>query len=628
MKCKICYLLSKIMRFLDLMKFVTFYLFCAINFLYGNTLFEYPELKLFGQEFFENYTPSPKIYEFSLKDDYIMGPGDTLIINVWGFFEQEYYKEIEPDGSIFISGIGKIYLAGKTFLEAKKIIEDKFYKKYKNIQVSVSSGKIRTINVYILGEVKKPGVYEIYPFLNIIDILALAGGPNKNGSLRKIEINKNKGEKEIIDIYPLLLKGEKIKVFQFQQGDIIFVHQSENLVGITGAVKRPGIYELKNMDMKELLEFAGNFLPIADISHIQIERIDREKGKILIDLKDDEIYNFKLKVYDIVKVPSLSPQTFYQVSVQGAVKQARVYGWKEGIKISDVLKEEDLLPFAEMEKAEIIRIENGFRKIITFSPKNVFLGDRKENLNLLPQDKIVIYSKERPEKKVFITGEVKYPGEYIIESGEKLSNIIKRAGNFTSSAYPKGIVFLRETVKKQKQKEIEKFVKEKKEILESALKTTTNPEEKQVIEKTLITLEKLAEIEPTGRIIVKMENLETIENSIYDFPLEDGDIIYIPKKPIYVSIIGEVNNSTNVIYEPQFTINDYIQKTGGFTKDADRKNIFIVRVDGSSDKNIEKIEPGDTIVIPFEPRGERLRFVKDIIQIFYQIAVSVGVLLK
>ncbi|MFN4227241.1 MAG: SLBB domain-containing protein [Candidatus Ratteibacteria bacterium] len=588
----------------------------------------YPELKIFGQDFFENYTPSLKTYQLPLNNDYIIGPGDTIIINVWGFFEQEYQKEVEVDGSIFISGIGKIYIAGKSLGEVKKIIEEKFYKKYKNIQVSVSGGKLRTINIYILGEVKKPGVYEIPPVLSIIDILAIAGGPNRNGSLRKIEIIKSNNEREFIDIYPILIEGRKPKILQFQQGDTIFVHQSENLVGITGGVRKPAIYELKSMKFKELIELSGGFLPVADTSHIQIERIEKDKGKILIDLDEKELENLFLKNFDIVKVPLLSSQLFYQISVTGAVKTQRVYGWKEGIKIGDILKEDDLLPFAETERAEIIRIEEGYRKIIPFSPKKIFSGDNNENLKLLPQDKIIIYSREKPEKKVTIIGEVMYPGEYVIETGERISNLIKRAGNFTSSAYPKGIVFLRETVKKQKEKQIEKFVKEKSEVLKEALKTSTNIEEKQVIERTLIALEKLAEIEPQGRIVIKIDKFEEFENSIYDIPLENGDIIYIPKKPVYVSVIGEVNNPANVLYNPNLTLNDYIQKTGGFTKDADRKGIFIVRVDGSSDKNLERIESGDTIVIPFEPKGEKLRFVKDIIQIFYQLAVGVGVLLK
>ncbi len=588
----------------------------------------YPELKIFGQDFFENYTSSLKTYPLPLGDDYIIGAGDIIIINVWGFFEQEYQKEVEIDGSIFIPGIGKIYLAGKSFREAKKIIEDKFYKKYKNIQVSVSGGKVKTINIYILGEVKKPGAYEIPPLLNIIDILAIAGGPNKNGSLRKIEIIKSNNERKFIDIYPILIKGEKPEIFQFQTGDVVFVHPSENLVGIVGGVRRPAIYELKSMKFKELLDLSGGFLPVSDTSHIQIERIEKEKGKILIDIDENELNNLSLKNFDIIKVPLISAQLFYQVSVTGAVKTQRIYGWKEGIKISDILREDDLLPFAETERAEIIRIEDGYRKIITFSPKKIFSGDNEENLILLPQDKIVIYSKERPEKKVTVIGEVKYPGEYVIETGEKLSNVIKRAGSFTSSAYPKGIVFLRETVKKQKEKQIEKFVKEKSEVLKEALKTSTNLEEKQVIERTLIALEKLAEIEPQGRIIVKLDKFEEFENSIYDILLENGDIIYIPKKPIYVSVIGEVNNPSNVLYDPGLTLNDYIQKTGGFTKDADRKGIFIVRVDGSSDKNLDRIEGGDTIIIPFEPKGEKLRFVKDIVQIFYQLAVGVGILLK
>lgn len=613
---------KKIKRF-----WILIFIFSSIA-LKGGIFSEYSDLKLFGEEFFENFTISVKPYQLPLNDDYIVGPGDTIVVNVWGFFEQEYQKEIEIDGSIFISGIGKIYIAGKKLGEVKKIIEDKFYKKYKNIHVSVSGGKVRAINVFVLGEVKKPGVYEIFPFFNILDILSIAGGPSKIGSLRKIEIIKNNGEREILDIYPLLLKGERPKIFQFQNGDTIFIHPSENLVGIIGEIKKPAIYELKEMKIKEIIDLCGGFLPSADTSHIQVERIDKEKGKILIDIGEKDIESFRLKNYDIVKIPSVSSRLFYQVEVLGAVKNQRVYGWKEGLSIKDVLKEDDLLPFAEKEKAEIVRIENGFRKIITFSPEKLFKGDIEENLLLMPQDKIIIYSKERPEKKVFIYGEVKFPGEYIIESGEKLSSVIKRAGGFTSLSYPKGIMFFREAIKKQKEKEIERYIKEKKETLKTYLKTTVDTEEKRVIEKGLIALEKLSEIEPTGRVVIKMEEFEKLENSIYDIILENNDIIYIPKKPVYVSIIGEVNNSANIFYQEKFTLNDYIDKVGGFTKDADRKNVYIVRVDGSSDKNLEKIEPGDTIVVPFEPKGEKMRLIKDIMQIFYQVAVGVGVLIK
>lgn len=587
---------------------------------------DYPELKLFGEEFFEKFTPSTRPYQLPLSDDYIVGPGDTIIINVWGFFEGEYQKEIETDGSIFIQGIGKIYLIGKKLGEVKKIIADKFYKKYKNIQVSVSLGKAKTINVFVLGEVKKPGVYEVYPFFSILDILAIAKGPDRNGSLRKIQIIKNNGEEEFIDLYPLLLKGEKLKIQQFQNGDTIFVHPSENLVGIIGPVRNPAIYELKEMKIEEIINLSGGLLPNAERDYIQVERIDKEKGKILIDLKGDEIKRFILQNYDVVKVPSVNLKLYYQVEVLGAVKNQRVYGWKEGISIKDVLKEEDLLPFSEREKGEIIRIEDGFRKIIPFSPEKVFKGE--ENLILLPQDKIIIYSKERPEKKVFIYGEVRFPGEYIIGSGEKLSNLIKRAGGFTDTAYKKGIVFLREDIKKEREREIEKYVNEKREILNNALKNVMDEEEKKEIERGLTYLEKLSQIKPTGRIVIKIENIENFENSLYDISLENGDIIYVPKKPVYVSVVGEVKNPANIFYEENLSLNDYIERAGGFTEDADRKNIYIVRADGSGDTNIEKIEPGDTIVIPYKPKGEKMRFFKDIIQIFYQVAVGVGVLLK
>lgn len=587
---------------------------------------DYPNLKKFGDDFFENYSLDKIKSQILISDDYILGPGDEIIISVWGFFEQEFKKEIEMDGSIFISGIGKIYLGGRKLKDARKIIEDRFYKKYKKIQVSVSTGRIRNINIFVLGEVKRPGVYEITPFYSILDIIAVAGGISKTGSLRKIEIKRADSSNKFVDLYPLLLKGEKLEFFQFQDRDVIFIHPANNYVGIDGAVKKPGIYELENMELKEIIELAGGFLPNADLSHIQVERIDKAKGKIIIDIDEKEMGSFILKNFDVVKVPFMSNQIYYQVTVIGAVKTNRTFGWKENLKLSDILKKEDLSPLADISKGEIIRNENGFTKVISFSPEKVFKGE--ENIELMPLDKIIIFSKERPIKKVIVLGEVKYPGEYIIESGEKLSSLIKRAGGFTSSAYPKGIVFLRESIKELKEKEIEGFVQEKREILTSLLKSSFNSEEKEIIEKGLISLEKVSEAKLTGRVIVKLDSWNDFEKTKYDIILENNDVIYVPKKPLYVSIIGEVRNPTNVFYEENLRTIDYINRAGGFTRNSDVKNIYIIRIDGSTDTNLEKIEPGDTIVVPFEAKDRTGKIVKDIMQILYQITVGIGVLIK
>jgi len=331
-----------------------------------------------------------------------------------------------------------------------------------------------------------------------------------------------------------------------------------------------------------------------------------------------------LKNYDIVKIFSLTEERFYRISVEGAVKHPGAYGWKEGMKITSILRKKDLLPDALKEKAEIARRqENGSKKILSFSPEQLFSGDESQNLILLPQDKIIIYSTAKQEKKVIVQGKVTIPGEYIIESGERLSSLLERAGGFTSNAYLPGAVFMRESVRIQKEKQLKHFIQEKKKNLEKETGRAHGKEEEKLIEQGKVLLKQLKESKVQGRIILKLENLKELKGNGYDLLLENGDILYIPEKPVSVAIMGEVSQPTNVLFTEQFNFKNYIEKTGDFTKDADRKNVFIVRADGSATRNLKHIQPGDTIVVPFEAKERLGKIIKDIVQMIYQVSLSV-----
>lgn len=593
----------------------------------SNVLAEYSALDVYGQKIFSEFPAEIRRTGFYVPDNYILGIGDELSINVWGATEEEYRKTIEYDGAIFIPGIGKIHLDGKSLNEVREFIRTKFFSRYKNISVSVTTGKLRTLEIFVLGEVKKPGSYIIFPMTNILEILAMAGGTTEKGSLRQVKvIKKIDGATESYDIYPLFMFGEPPPQIQFFQGDMVFVPLAESFAGIKGAVRRPGIYEISSPStLKTLIDLAGGTLPNADFSRIQVERTDTVKGRIYIDIDYKKLESFVIKDFDVIHIFTLPEQIFYKVSLEGAVKRPGTYGWKEGLRLGDLLKGEDLLPYALRSKAEIIRTEpDGGKKIIIISPEKTFAGIDKENIALVPQDRVIIYSQERPEKKVVIYGQVYHPGEYVIVRGERLSDVVRRAGGFTHYAYLPGIIFMREEIRAEKEKQVATFIKEKEEMLKQEEKVLESDADKQLLVQGKIFLERLKGMEIKGRIPLQIDNENTFIGGEYDIFLENGDSIYIPDKFISVAVLGEVNLPANIIFREDYKFLDYIQESGGFTKNADRKNIFIARVNGTASTDINNIGPGDTIVVPLEIKERRGKIIRDIVQMFYHISLGVA----
>ena len=588
---------------------------------------ENSSLDVFGQKIFSEFSSQVRQTGFTIPDNYILGIDDELIVNVWGAIEEEHRKIIEYDGAIFIPGIGKITLDGKSLKEARDIIQTKLLNRYNNISVSVTMGKVRTIEIFILGEVKRPGNYVISPMTNILEALAMAGGPTEKGSLRKIKvIKKSDGTTKTYDLYPLFMSGQTPPEIQFSKGDILFIPLSEYMAGVKGAVLRPGIYELSGSStIDDLIILSGGALPNADFSRLQVERVDKEKGRIIIDITEGHPGSFQINNFDIVNLPPLPEQFFYKVSLEGAVKRPGNYGWKKGIKAGDILKEDELLPYALCDKAEIVRTEeDGAKRVVIIFPEKIFRGDAEANIELSPQDRIIVYSQERKEKKVSIQGQVYYPGEYTIVRGDRLSDLVKRAGGFTQYAYLQGIVFLRETIRVEKEKQVAEFIKNKEEMLNREEKRTEKESEQELIAQGKILLEQLKGMEIKGRIPLRIDNAETFVRKDYDIFLEDGDMIYVPEKLISVAVMGEVNLPTNIIFKKDYGLDDYIQKSGGYTRNADRRNIFLAKVNGMATRNVGNIEPGDAIVVPFETKQKRFSVIRDIVQMFYQLSLGLA----
>ena len=404
------------------------------------------ELKPFGYDFFHDaairvVTDSKDV---PVPSKYVVGPGDEVKIMLWGRVNAQYNLTIDRNGSITIPQIGPLYVAGMTFEQMSTYLI-KQSSQIVGANVDITMGALKTIPVFILGDVKRPGAYTIGSFATITDALLLAGGPTDIGSMRNIQLKRKDKMVAKFDLYDLLLKGNKGADAILQAGDVVFVPVCGPLVGVAGNVKRPAIYELKEkFELQNLFDLAGGIIPTAYTQQIQIERIVKNEKQIIVDIDDkhlDKSKLFQLQDADLIKVFSIVDANLNVVYLNGYVKKPGKYELKPGMKLKDIIKGVEDLPLeTHFEYALIKRIitPGGETALIPFNlGKLIFSNDAEANLTLIPQDNIFIFSdwffKDRPSFS--IAGEVRMPDKYDWIKNFKVKDAILAAGGLTKDAY-------------------------------------------------------------------------------------------------------------------------------------------------------------------------------------------------
>lgn len=399
-------------------------------------------LKPFGYELFGG-GPSSMYVDLPVASDYAMGPGDEVGILLWGRISGQYNLTVSREGTIQFPSIGPLNVAGMTFEEMKRFLS----KKAANIigtEISVTMGRLRSIQVFVLGEVKKPGPYSVSAMSTITSALFAGGGPTDIGSLRKIELKREGKLVSELDFYDMLLRGDRSRDARLHNGDVIFVPMVGPLAGITGNVKRPAVYEIKGpSDLSTLLELAGGIIPAAYVQQLQIERIHGNANRIVIDLNastDAAIKGFNLQDGDLVKVFSIFDKDVNAVYLSGNVKRPGKYELKSTMRIRDIIKNDaELLSDTYLEYALVKRTLKpaGEVTLIPFSLIDLFKGVEEANIELKPQDSVYVFSKwlfkDRP--MVTIGGEVRKGGSYELEGGMTIKDLVLKAGDLISSAY-------------------------------------------------------------------------------------------------------------------------------------------------------------------------------------------------
>ena len=388
--------------------------------------------------------------------DYLIGPGDTIRIIVWGSVQGEYSLTVDRNGQVAIPKIGVVQVSGLSFNQLQQVMDREFSRQFNNFQMNVTLDNLRTIRVYVVGQAAHPGSYAISSLSTLINALLASGGPGINGSLRDIQVRRQGRVIVHFDLYDFLLRGNKTRDIRLMPEDVIFIPQAGERAGIGGPVKTPAIYELKGeRTLNDLIQLAGGLDPSAFKSRVQVLRIQNRREMVLIE---DDLEKFTtgclpdvaLQDGDLVKVfpvPSVSIKT---VRVEGIVQNPGEFGYRDNMRIKD------LITFAggfmlqtNMEDAELTRVTvtpaGPQTSRIHINLRGAMAGSSRDNILLRPNDYLFVRSV--PDwslyKLVSITGEVKYPGNYTIKKGETLSSVLDRAGGFTDNAYPKGAYFTR-----------------------------------------------------------------------------------------------------------------------------------------------------------------------------------------
>jgi protein involved in polysaccharide export with SLBB domain len=718
-------------------------------------------LEPFGYEVFETLAGGfEPVTSGPVPPDYVLGPGDSVRVQLFGNINGIYEFEVSRDGILNLPELGPITVAGLPFSEFRRDLNRRVEQMLIGTQVSVTMGQLRTMRVFVLGDVNRPGSFVVSSLATISSALYYSGGISDIGSLRNIQLKRNGKVVSRLDMYDLLLKGDTSGDQRLQPGDVIFVPPVGATVGIGGAVRRPAVYELNGeRTVAEGVKLAGGMKPVAFPGASRIERIDDDNQRVVLsidaegnqgaatrlvdgdnliipevlpqlqgsvmlighvnrpgafelrpgmrltDLLPSAEYllpgadtgyilirrenenkrihiasanlqeawanpgsdeNLRLNARDSIHVFSLAfsrqrviqplleelklqsrvGEPYREVSVSGSVKAPGVYPMEPGMRVSDLLlaggrlSEEAYTLRAELARYQVVNGEYRTSEVIDIDLDALLRGDKTADLVLTEHDNVRISMIPQWDTlwSVRLEGEVRFPGEYRIKRGETLREVLQRAGGLTDAAFPEGAVFLREALRQREQEQIDALARRMEADLTQLSLETLETTGAEALETGQTLLEQLREMEAVGRLVIDLEQLAARVSGVdlvNDVELRDGDRLLVPKQAQEVTVIGETQQNTSHLFQLGLTRDDYIDMSGGLTRRADKKLIYVVRASGAvvvgnrskwfgRGGGIE-MRPGDTIVVPLETdRIRPLTFWTNVTQILYQGAIAVA----
>ncbi|HSX85815.1 MAG TPA: SLBB domain-containing protein [Cellvibrio sp.] len=710
-------------------------------------------MPLFGRDLFQNnldaFRPATDI---PVPANYVMGPGDTLVIQLYGKENLAHSLVLNREGQVQFPQIGPVTLAGLTFSQAQKVIEQIVSEQMIGVKASVTMGALRTIRVFVLGEVKRPGSFTVGSLATMTNALFASGGITDVGSLRNIQLKRRGELVTTLDLYSLLLNGDTSNDARLLPGDVIFVPPLGKTVGITGQVKRPATYEIQgDATINTLINLSGGLTNNAYLPISYLVRHDNfgERTLINIDLSTTDGKRYELHDGDLLSIAAKLDFINNQVILAGHVKRPGPRSWGPNLRFTDLIPTpRELLPNPDIQVALIQRfsVETRRVEVMLFSPTEawqapgsdkdpqlqgfdvvqIFNYDDKRDQQLADvvkqleaqarfneRKKVVSISgsvrfpgvyplaenmtsqqliqlaggltesaldsngeitrygideqrqrlvvhievnlsaapvelepgdtlqvKQIPlwkqKETVELVGEVMFPGTYTILPGETLVDVLTRAGGLTPHAYATGAVFSRLELRELEQQRLTELKdKLQGEIAASSAAGAQTGQEQVSLEEAEQLMKNLNTIKPLGRMVIDLPAILKTPQ-YHDFQLESGDTLTIPRYKPSVTVVGEVQYPTSHFYDQTLDAISYIERSGGYKKNADEQRVYIVKANGSviqpessawfrADR--ESIQPGDTIVVPLETdRVDKLTVWSRATQIIYQAALGAAAL--
>ena len=550
--------------------------------------------KYFGYNFLQ-LRDSLKIFEnLPAPSNYKLGPGDELIISVWGETQIRNTFRISRDGKIYDDKVGLLNIAGKDLRDARNYLKTQYGRVYSSLNgdnptafFDVSLGELQSININFVGEIKFPGVHTIHPFSSLVLGLIQVGGVDTTGSLRKIEIRRSDNTVRKIDLYDFFINGGNSLSMQLRDQDIVFVPPRKSFVLVDSAVSRPAIYEsIYGESIFDMINYAGGpsydasstvgiyrLKPIDERtngSNYEALYVDYSSTKSILSGNDDKVFINRL--FNEVK----------QVEIIGQIKSPGKYLFSRGMTINELFdlsggfKDSTFLKSVYLKTAEIIRKnpQKRYDTVISLNLNNILSGNGS-NIKLQNLDKVVIHSNLNfyERENVTIIGEVRVPGSYpLIKDDESLGSVLNRAGGLTSKALENGIGIFRN-----------------KEYFDILLSNPISEDETAVSDEII-----------NEKIRVAWQNT--------DIALMPGDSVVVKEKTSTIFVSGEVYNPGLLEFRKSKSSRYYINTAGGITDFGNKNSIIVLYPNGvvmpkkwySNPKVIE----GSTIIVNKKPREE------------------------
>jgi polysaccharide biosynthesis/export protein len=597
-------------------------------------------LPVFGANLFER-TPTTfaPVERAPVTADYVIGPGDQILLRVWGQVTLNLDLTVDRSGGIYIPQVGNVAVAGLQFQQLPGFLKAQLGKVFRNFDLNVNMGQLRSIQVFVVGSARRPGSYTVSSMSTLVNTVFASGGPGAEGSMRRIQLKREGRVVTEFDLYDLLLRGEKGKDARLLPGDLIYYPPAGVRAAVGGSVKMPAVFEGKGeKTAREWLAMAGGLTQVGDERRVVVERIgkggERRTLHLALEAGGGET---GIENGDIVRVLPVAARIHDVVTLRGNVANPGRFPWRAGMRLRDILPDKESLvtqrywrkrnalgfvPEEEKEKEGEGPVATGLAgdqapinwayavverrdardlsvQLLTFHPGRLLLEDDPgENLELRAGDVVTIFSQTdlrvpqaQQTRLVRLEGEVQAAGIYAVKPGETLAQVLQRAGGLTPQAYVYGASFTRESTRKEQQARMDQLVREWERDLEqqgmqrsgrlagdddvARLKT-----EQETARRLM---ERIRAVRATGRIVLGMDRdrREADLGKMMELPLEDGDTLLVPARPATVSVLGAVYNQNAFLQEEKLRVTDYLREAGGPTRNADKDRVFIVRADGS-----------------------------------------------